>query len=195
MILKPLEPLGERPELIAVVVVLLLEPPCPDTQDRAASGDHVQRGHGLGQQRGVTVGVPGDQGRQLDGRGFPRQSPEGCVALQHRVVHCADARQLVEVIHHQDRIEAGCLRLARLGDHDLEQSVDRGVRVGEVRDLVAQTNAHTRSLIIPGAIASRNPGTAPRAVGGAGARVTSALFVAYRGRTLSRWLPDNLGSG
>src|SRR5580693_615999 len=60
--------------------------------------------------------------------------PQRGVRLEHRLVWFAQRRQLVEVVHHQDRVESGGLGLLRFRRHGREEFDDRGA-VGEVGNL------------------------------------------------------------
>jgi hypothetical protein len=140
--LKPLETVRERAEFDTEAVVLPLVPARSDAQHRAPAGDDVQRGHGLRQDRRVPVGVTGDQRGQLHRTRRRGQRTERRVALQHRLVRRAEAGQLVEVVHQQDGVEAGPLGLLSLRGDQAEQLVDAGAGVGEVRNLIAQTDRH-----------------------------------------------------
>jgi hypothetical protein len=48
---------------------------------------------------------------------------------------------LVEVVHHEHGVEAGCLRLLRLRDDGGEELLDARA-VGEVRDLQTEFDGH-----------------------------------------------------
>ena len=56
-------------------------------------------GDGLGQQPGMPVGHPGDDGAQLQPAGLCRGEREGGVALEHRVVRGAEGLHLKPVVH------------------------------------------------------------------------------------------------
>ncbi len=86
--------------------MLEFEPAGPDAEDRPAGADDVEGGDGLGQQRGVPVGVAGDQGAQLYALGRGGQSAQSRVRLEHRLVGRTDSWQLIEVVHHEDGVEA-----------------------------------------------------------------------------------------
>ena len=142
------EPVGERAELVAELIVLELEPAGADAQDRAARADHVERGDRLGQQRRVAVGVAGDQGAELDALGGGGQRAQRRVGLQHGLVRRPETGQLVEVVHHEDGVEAGGLGFLGLRHHGGEELFDAGA-VGEVRDLIAEFDGHKIDLIRP----------------------------------------------
>ena len=63
------------------------------------------------------------------------------VGLEHRLVRGAEPGQLVEVVHHEDRVEAGGLGFLRLGDDGGEELGDAGA-VGEVGDLKSEFDGH-----------------------------------------------------
>ena len=90
---------------------------------------------------GIAVGVAGDQGAQLHTLGGGGQRAESGVGLEHRLVGRAEAGQLIEVIHHEDRVEAGGLGFLSLGDDGGEEFGDAGA-VGEVGDLKSESNRH-----------------------------------------------------
>ncbi len=135
------EPVGERAELVSELVVLELEPARSETQDGAALAHHVERGDRLGQQRGIAIGVAGDQGAQLDVLGGRRQATQGGVGLQHRLVGGAEPGQLVEVVHHEDGVEAGRISLPRLRD-DGGVELGDACAVGEVGYLKSEFDGH-----------------------------------------------------
>jgi hypothetical protein len=70
-----------------------------------------------------------------------RQAAECRVGLQHRLVGRTEPGQLVEVVHHEHRIEAGCLGLLRLRDHSGKKLADSGA-VAEVGDLKSEFYRH-----------------------------------------------------
>jgi hypothetical protein len=107
----------------------------------AALADDVQRGDDLGEQRRIAVGVAGHQRAQLDVLGCGRQPAEGGIRLQHRLVGGSEPGQLIEVVHHEDGVEAGRIGFLRLGDDCGEQLFDaRAVR--EVGDLKSEFDGH-----------------------------------------------------
>ncbi len=65
------------------------------------------------------------------------QGAQRGVGLEHRLVGRAESGQLVEVVHHEDGVEACRLGLLRLRDDGGEELGDAGA-VGEVRDLEAE---------------------------------------------------------
>lgn len=67
------------------------------------------------------------------------------VRLEHGLVWGADHGQLIEVIHHEDRVEARCLCVAHLFDNGGEEFGDTGA-VGEVGNLISEPNGHSASL-------------------------------------------------
>ena len=139
----------QRRELEAQRLVLELEPRGTDAQHRPPAGDHVEGGDGLGEVRGVAVGHAGDEGGEADRLGAGGEGAEERVRLEHLLLRLAHHGQLVEVVHHEDGVEAGLLGGDRLGRDPLEQLARRDVRVREVRDLEADVRAvhawHSRS--------------------------------------------------
>src|SRR5262249_16647657 len=71
--------------------------------------------------------------------GLTGERAERRVALEHEVVGRAEHRQLVEVVHQEDRVEAGAVGRRRLRRDHVEQALAWGVGIVEVRDLVAET--------------------------------------------------------
>ena len=138
-LLEAPEALAGRRELEAVAVVLVLVPRRPDAQDGSARRHDVQRGDDLGEQRGVPVRHPGDHGSQGDPGGPSGDPPEQRVGLQHRLGPPAHVGDLVEVVHHPDRIEPRLLGShCDLGDA-LEQILIGDAGVGEAGDLEAES--------------------------------------------------------
>src|SRR3954454_19484368 len=60
------QPAARSTELVAVLVVVLLEPAGSDAEDQPAVTDVVDRARHVGEQVGVAVGVAGDQRAYLD---------------------------------------------------------------------------------------------------------------------------------
>ncbi len=141
-LLELLEAIGERSELDAERCVFPFVPPGADPELGAAVGDDVERRHGLGQHRRMAVGVARDQRTQPDRRRLAGQGGEEAVALEHVRVRVAQVRQLVEVVHHQHRVEAGGVGLTGLRRDGVEQLGGADAGVGEVRDLVAEAGHH-----------------------------------------------------
>ena len=139
-LLELLEPVGEGAELVAEGVVLEFEPARSDAERRPATRDVVERRDGLREQRRVTVGVAGHQRREPDLLGVLGQRGQHRVALEHRLVWGADPGKLVEVVHHEDPIEAGGLGCLGLRHDVLEDVGAVDAWVGEVRDLVAESS-------------------------------------------------------
>ena len=135
------ESFGERAELEAELIVLEFEPAGTDAQHGPPLTDHIQGGDDFRQQRRIAIGVAGDQGAEQYVLSRRRQRAECGIGLQHRLIGGAEHGQLVEVIHHEDRIESRGLRLPGLCDDGWEQLRDRGA-VGEVGDLETEANRH-----------------------------------------------------
>ena len=141
-VLEALEALAQRRELVAEGTVLVLEPGRPEAEDRATAREHVERGRLLGQQRRVAVGHPADHQAEVRRRGARRQCGKRDIPLEHPVVDRADARDLIQVVHHPDGFEAR--RLGGGGDagEGVEQVLRTHTGEVEVRDL--EPDAHRR---------------------------------------------------
>lgn len=92
-------------------------------------------------QRGIAVGVASHQRPQLDSLGRRRQCAQCGVGLEHRLVGGAERRQLVEVVHHENRVESGRFGFARLRYNRGEELFDASA-VAEVGDLQSQPDGH-----------------------------------------------------
>ena len=75
---------GRRAELVAVLVVVALEPAGADAEDRAPAGDVVDRAVRVGQQLGVAVGVADHERADLRALGDLRQRRQRRDALEVR---------------------------------------------------------------------------------------------------------------
>src|SRR3981189_3006482 len=84
--LQPLEPFGYRWEGNAEATMLPLVPGGTDPERGPAAGQHVERGHDLGEQARMPVGHAGDEQAESYGRGVSGQVAKRCVALQHRIL-------------------------------------------------------------------------------------------------------------
>ena len=130
------QPPTRRAELVAVLVVVPLEPPRADAQDEPAAADVVDGAGHVGQQVGVAVRVAGDQGADLDPlrRLGPRR--QRGPALEVRTVPVAVQR--VEVVPGEGDVDADRLGLGA-GPAD--------VRVGRVLrlDLHAHPDGTSRA--------------------------------------------------
>ena len=144
-LLELVETLGERAELETELVVLEFEPAGADTEDGPPLTDHVQRGDRLGQQGGVAVGVAGDQGAQLHVLRGGGQGAQRGIGLEHRLVGRAESGKLIEVVHHEDRVETCRLGLLCLGDDSGEEFGDAGA-VREARDLETKLDRHPADI-------------------------------------------------
>ena len=87
--------------------MLELEPAGADAELRATTAHDVERGDDLREQRRVAVRVAGDERAEPHGARLARERAERRVALEHVGVGLAEHRQLVEVVHQQDGVEAG----------------------------------------------------------------------------------------
>ena len=78
---------------------------------------------------------------ELHALGRGGQCAERRVRLEHRLVRGAEPGQLIEVVHHEDRVEAGGLGFLRLRDDGGEELRDAGA-VREVGDLKSEFDGH-----------------------------------------------------
>ena len=139
-LLQAVEPLAGRREVEAQALVLHVVPGRPDAEDGPSRADDVERRHDLGQVGRVAVGDAGDHGAEPHPRRLRRQGTEQGVGVEHRLTRPAHRGQLVEVVHHPDRVVAGLLRRGRHGDHPVEEDT-RGLVGGEVGDLQSEAHA------------------------------------------------------
>jgi len=140
-LLQPLEPLGHRRERDAQPAGLLLVPGRADAQPGPPAGQHVQGGHGLGEDARVPVNGAGHQGQQLGPRGQPGHVPERGVGLEHLSLRRPDRPDLEEVVHYRDEAEPGFVGRAGHGSQVCAQP-GRAAGAGEVRNLHAELHAH-----------------------------------------------------
>src|SRR5581483_9156202 len=105
-LLEAVEALAGGREVVAVAGVLVVVPGRPDPEDGPAGGDDVEGGDDLGQQRRVAVGDAGHHRAERRPRRAGGEGPEQRVGLEHRVLLRPDHPDLVEVVHHPDRVEA-----------------------------------------------------------------------------------------
>ena len=92
--------------------MLPLEPAGADAEVSPATGEDIERGHRLHQDAGLAVGDAGDHRAQRDPLGHAGGKRQGRVPLQHRLRHLANMRDLKEVIHDPERIEAPLVGVA-----------------------------------------------------------------------------------
>ena len=85
------------------------------------AADDVERRHDLGQVRRVAVRHAGHHGAQPHPRGPGGQRTEQGVGVEHGLGGAAQGWQLVEVVHHPHRVEAGVLRCGRHCDDAVEE--------------------------------------------------------------------------
>ena len=104
-LLEPLEPLGDRGERDAQPTRLLLVPGGPDAEPGPPAGQHVQGGHGLGQDARRTVDGPGHQREQLHPGGARGEVPQRGVSLEHSPLGRCEHPDLKEVVHHGKEAE------------------------------------------------------------------------------------------
>ena len=120
--------------------MLELKPTGANAERCPPAGYVIERGDRFGQQRGVTVRVTGYEGGEPHGLGVLGECRKHGVALEHRLVRGPDARQLVEVVHHEHPIEASRLGGLGRGDDAAEDGVAGGAGIGEVRNLIAESS-------------------------------------------------------
>ena len=146
-LLEPVEALAGGGELDPETLVLDVVPGRPDPEHGPPRADDVEGGDDLGQQRRVAVGDPGHHGAQPDAAGARRQATEQRVGLQHGLGGAAQGGELVEVVHHPQRLEARRLGGHGLLGHGLEELVV-GHAEGEVGDL--ESDSHDPIMLLSG---------------------------------------------
>ena len=117
------EPAAGGAELVAVLVVVALEPARADAEDQPALADVVDGARHVGEQFGVAVAVAGDQRADLDARGLLGPGAEHRPALE--VLALGVAVQRVEVVPVEGDVDAEVLGLG-------DRAADGGV-VGVLR--------------------------------------------------------------
>jgi hypothetical protein len=140
-LLELLEALRRRREVEAEAAGFVLVPGRADAEPDAATGEHVQGGDRLGQQRRLAVDDAGDQGVQQGVLGVRDDEPEGRVGLEHLVLGRAHAADLPEVVHHADPPDSGRLRLAYVPCEGRAER-PRAAGPGEIGDV--QSEFHVR---------------------------------------------------
>ena len=96
-----------RPELVAVLVVVALEPARADPEDEPPAGDVVDRARHVGEQVRVAVRVAGDERAELDPLGHLGHRREHRPALEVLPVGIAEER--VEVVPVEELVDAELL--------------------------------------------------------------------------------------
>jgi len=109
------QPLGGRRELQPERRVLAVPPARADAAERAAAGEHVERGDRLRQDPRRAKRDRGDQRAQAQARRDAGQQAERHPRLGDRLPRPARLRDLDEVIHQRDPAEAGGGRRASDG--------------------------------------------------------------------------------
>src|SRR5918998_292225 len=170
-------PEGRQVEAVGAVLGLVVAG--PDPEDRPAGGDDVEGRHHLRHQGRVAVGDRGDQRAQAEAAGAGGEAAQQRVRLQHRVGGRAVERDLEEVVHGEERVEAG--PLGRDGDlgRPLEDPLVADARVLEGGEIEAEEwhgvplTVRRRGSISGGAQApcAPLPGTAPVSFASRGSRV------------------------
>ena len=138
-LLQPVQPFAGRREVEPEALVLDVVPGRPDPEDRPPRTDDVEGGDDLGQVRRVAVRHPGHHGAEPDPRGQRGRARRAACRSRASAGRAAQGRELVEVVHHPHRVEAGVLGRGRRGDDPVEEG-GGCVAGGEVGDL--QSEAH-----------------------------------------------------
>ena len=100
---------ADRPEVVAVLVEVLLEPAGADAEDRAAAGDLIDRAVGVGEVVGVAVRVADDERAELDALGHLGHRAEHGQALE--VLAFRLPAQRIEVVPVEEAVDAELLRI------------------------------------------------------------------------------------
>ena len=122
------DPAARGAELVAVFVVVLLEPPSSDAENEPAIADVVDRSRHVRQQLRVAIGVTGHQGAELDTMRLLRPGSQHRPALE--VLALRIAREREKVVPGEDHVHARLLGC-----------VDRAPQVGIVRVLWLELDA------------------------------------------------------
>ena len=155
--------LGAGWEVPAVGRVLLLEPAQPQAADRPAAREHVERGRDLPEVGDVAVGDARDHRAEPDPLRRRGQEAERGPALQHVLPGLPHPRDLAEVVHDPQALEARLL--GRRGDlPEVAGDLGRAARPREAGEL--QAEAHRRPLARPRRV--RRPAPPARRVTGPG---------------------------
>ena len=117
--------------------MLELEPARADAEDRAAALTTSSVVIAFASRVGLRLGLARHQGSELYAFGRGGERAESRVRLEHRLVRSSQTRKLIEVIDHEDGVEAGGLGLLGLRDDGGEEFGDTGA-VGEVGDLQSE---------------------------------------------------------
>ena len=139
-LVEALEPLAHRVEGDAVGLVLVFLPARTHAADEPAARDDVDVGGHLGEDGGMTIGVPGHDGADAHARGQSREGGEGRPGFQHVADPVGSVRH--EVIGDAGSVPA--TRLIRVAP-EIEDVVPRGAaHAGEDRE------AHACSFEVAG---------------------------------------------
>ena len=141
-LVEPVHPLADGREVEPVAAMLVLVPGRPESQHRAAAGQHVQRRDHLRQQGRVPVRDTRHERRELYLRGSLGERRERRVPLQHLVRLRAHALDLIEVVHHRHERETRVLHGFHVPDGSLEQLLRRRVGIGVRGHVVAEPGLH-----------------------------------------------------
>ena len=131
------EPAAGGAELVAVLVVVALEPAGADAEDEPptpSAPDVVDGARHVGQQLGVAVAVARDEGADLDALGGLGPRGERRPALEVRAVGVAVER--VEVVPGEEDVDADLLELGA-GAPDVRVGRVLGLDLGPDADRVA----------------------------------------------------------
>src|SRR5205085_8751940 len=122
-ITEGLEATRRCPELVAVLVVVALEPPGADAEDEPASAQVVDRACHVGEELRVPVGVAGDEHAEARPARLAGHRGEQRPAFEVRPVRLAEQR--VEVVPRPDRVDPELVRLPPGGTEFLDRAVLR----------------------------------------------------------------------
>ena len=145
-LLEPAQALPGRGELEPQSFVFVFVPRGPDTEDGPARGHDVEGGDDLGQVGRVSVRHARDHGAEGGPRGPRGDAAEQRVGLEHGLGARSHVGDLIEVVHHPHRVEAGLL----CGDGDLGHAIEQltvgNAWVGEIGDLKPEPKHLLRTL-------------------------------------------------
>ena len=116
------------------------EPSGTNSELRPTTRNDVKGGDRLRKKCRVSVGVAGDQRGKARLCGVLREGGKRGVALKHVLRRLAEHRQLVEVIHHHDGVEARSVCSRGLLGNCIKKFCWSNAGIGEVRNLVANAS-------------------------------------------------------
>src|SRR5262245_50929352 len=109
-LVEPLEPLAHRVKGNAIGRVLVLLPPCAQAEHETSTGDDVDLGGHLRDNRRMTIRVAQDDGAEPHPRHEGRQSAEGAPRLQHGALALCSV--VDEVVVYAGDVPAGSLQVS-----------------------------------------------------------------------------------